>query len=60
MISPDYIRILKLDKIALKSKTRMIYLDAAQGRLQYARNLGVEWSFPYFVDQAWLMFGDGE
>jgi hypothetical protein len=60
MISPDYIRILKLDKIALKSKTRMIYLDAAQTRLQFARNLGVEWSFPYFVDQAWLMFGDGE
>ncbi|HEX7572221.1 MAG TPA: hypothetical protein VF514_03950 [Bacteroidota bacterium] len=60
MTSPDYIRILKLDKIAMKSKTRMIYLDAAKARLQFARNLGVEWSFPYFVEQAWLIFGDGK
>jgi hypothetical protein len=60
MTSPDYVRMLKLDKIALKSKTRRIYLDAAKTRLQYARNMGVESSFTYFVDQAWLMFGDGE
>lgn len=60
MTSPDYVRILKLDKIALKSKTRTIYLDAAKERLPFARNLGVEGSFPYFVEQAWLMFGDGK
>jgi hypothetical protein len=59
MTSPDYIKILKLDKIAMKSKTHMAYLDAAKARLQFARNLGVEGSFPYFVEQAWLMFGDG-
>jgi hypothetical protein len=59
MISPDYVKILKLDKIAMKSKTELEFLDAAKGRLQFARNLGVEKSFPYFVAQAWSMFGDG-
>jgi hypothetical protein len=60
MITPDYIHILKLDKIAMKSKTRPEFLLAVEGRLQFARNLGVEGSFPYFVRQAWLEFGDGK
>jgi hypothetical protein len=59
MISPNYIKLLKLDKIALKSKTRVDFLHAAQQRLQYARNLGVETSFSFFVDRAWADFGDG-
>ena len=58
MTSPDYIRILKLDKIAMKSKTRTIYLEAAKACLQFARNLEMEKSFPYFVEQAWLIFSD--
>ncbi len=60
MTSPDYVHILKLDKIALKSKTRVDFLEAVKTRFQFARNLGVEENFPYFVDQAWLIFGDGE
>jgi len=59
MITPDYIRILKLDKIALKSKTLPEFLQAVKARLQFAKNLGVEGDFPYFVQQAWLSFGDG-
>jgi hypothetical protein len=59
MTSPDYIRILKLDKIAMKSKTQADYLETAKAREQYAKNLGVGESFPYFVEQAWLIFGDG-
>ena len=59
MTTPNYIRILKLDKIAMKSKTLPEYLQAVKARLQYARNLGVEATFSYFVDQAWLVFGDG-
>jgi hypothetical protein len=51
---------LKLDEIAMKSKTRKDYLNAAKQRLQYARNLGVETSFSFFVDRAWSDFGDGE
>ncbi len=60
MTSPDYIRILKLDKIAMKSKTQLDFLKAVKARLQFAKNLGVEKSFPYFVEQAWLRFGDGK
>jgi len=59
MAPPDYMRILKLDKIALKSKTHMDFLEAVKARLQFAKNLGVEGSFPFFVEQAWLLFGDG-
>jgi hypothetical protein len=60
MVPPNYIQMLKLDKIALKSKTRVAYLNAAEQRLQYARNIGVETSFSFFVDRAWADFGDGE
>jgi hypothetical protein len=59
MTSPDYIRILKLDKIAMKSKNREVFLKTVKARWQFAKNLGVEESFPYFVEQAWLIFGDG-
>jgi hypothetical protein len=51
---------LKLDKLAQKSKTRIDYLNAAELRLQHARNLGVEKSFSFFVDRAWADFGGGE
>ena len=60
MAPPDYMRILKLDKIALKSKTQRDFLEAVKARLQFAKNLGVEGSFPFFVEQAWLLFGDGK
>lgn len=60
MTSPDYITILKLDKIAMKSKTYSDFLQAVKGRLQYAKNLGVEGSFSFFVERAWGMFGDGK
>jgi hypothetical protein len=60
MISPDYIRILKLDKVAMKSKTLPEFLQAVKARLEFAKNLGVEGTFPYFVQQAWLVFGDGK
>jgi hypothetical protein len=60
MISPEYIKILKLDKVAMKSKTQLDFLEAAKARLQFAKNLGVEESFPYFVEQAWLIFGNGK
>jgi len=60
MAPPDYMRILKLDKMALKSKTRLDFLEAVKARLQFARNLGVEGSFPFFVEQAWLLYGDGK
>jgi hypothetical protein len=60
MMTPDYVRILKLDKIALISKTLPEFLQAVKARLQFARNLGVEENFPYFVQQAWLAFGDGK
>lgn len=60
MAPPDYVRILKLDRIALKSKTREEFLEAVKARLPYARNLGVEESFPFFVEQAWSVFGDGK
>jgi hypothetical protein len=60
MISPNYVSILKLDKIAMKSKTHMDFLKAVEERRQYARNLGIEASFIYFVEQAWLQFGDGK
>ena len=59
MKTPDYVRILKLDKIAMNSKTRPDYISAVKPLLQYARNLGVEEGFPFFVDRAWGMFGDG-
>lgn len=60
MISPNYVSILKLDKIAMKSKTYLDFLKAVEERRQYARNLGIEGSFVYFVEQAWLQFGDGK
>jgi hypothetical protein len=60
MASPDYIRILKLDKIAMRSKTQADFLKAVKARLQFAKKLGVEGSFLYFVEQAWLLFGDGK
>ncbi len=60
MTTPNYIKILKLDKIAMKSKTLPEYLQAAKARLHFAENLGVEGIFYYFVDQAWLVFGDGK
>jgi hypothetical protein len=60
MAPPEYISILKLDKIAMKSKTKVEFLEAVKLRLQYAKNLGVEGSFSYFVEQAWLIFGDGK
>jgi hypothetical protein len=60
MAPPEYIKILKLDKLALKSKTKLEYLESAQSRLQYAKNLGVEESFEFFVEQAWLIFGTGK
>ena len=59
MKTPDDVRILKLDKIAMNSKTHPDYVSAVKPRLQYARNLGVEGSFSFFVDRAWGMFGDG-
>lgn len=58
MTPPDYVRILKLDKIALKAQSRAKYLEAVKARQPYAKNLGVEKNFAYFVDQAWLMFGN--
>lgn len=60
MAAPDYIKILKLDKIALKSKSKLDFLEAVKPRLQYARNLGVERSFAFFVERAWLIFGNGK
>ena len=60
MAPPEYIKILKLDKIAMKSKTKLEFLEAAKSRLQYAKNLGVEESFEFFVEQAWLIFGTGK
>jgi len=59
MVTPDYIRILKLDKIAMKSKTLQEYHEAVKARLPFARNLRVEGNFAYFVEQAWLVFGNG-
>ena len=60
MAPPDYMRILKLDKIAMKAKTQLDFLEAVKARLQFAKNLGVEGNFPFFVEQAWLLFGDGK
>jgi len=60
MAPPEYIKILKLDKIALKSKTKPDFLEAVKPRLQFAKNLGVEESFEFFVEQAWLIFGTGK
>ena len=60
MISPDYVKILKLDKLALKAKTREDFLRLADTRLPFARNLGVADSFTFFVDRAWELCGDGK
>jgi hypothetical protein len=46
MTSPDYIRILKLGEVAMKSKTLPEFLQAVKARLQFAKNLGVEGTFP--------------
>lgn len=59
MTTPNYIQILRLDKIAMKSKTLSEYLQGTKWRLQFAENLGVEGIFYYFVDQAWLVCGNG-
>jgi len=60
MKTPDYVLILKLDKIAMKSKTQLDFLEAVKARQPFAKNLGVEGSFPFFVEQAWLIYGDGK
>jgi hypothetical protein len=60
MTTPDYIKILTLDKIALKSKTQEDFLEKVKPRLQFAKNLGVEENFEYFVQQAWRIYGDGK
>jgi hypothetical protein len=60
MLFPDYVKILKLDKLALKSKTREDFLKLAESRLPYAKNLGVADSFPFFVERAWETCGDGK
>jgi hypothetical protein len=60
MTTPNYMKILKLDKVAMKSKTLPEFLQAVKARLQFAKNLGVEATFPYFVQQAWLVYGDGK
>ncbi len=53
MISPDYVKILKLDKLALKSKSREEFHRLATARLPFGKNLGVAESFTFFVDRAW-------
>ena len=60
MVTPDYIKILKLDKVAMRSKTHTEFLKAVLARMQYARNLGVEDDFPFFVERAWMIFGTGK
>ena len=60
MTKPDSIKILKLDKLAMKSKMQTDFLRAVKERLQYVRNLGEEKNFPFLVDRAWLMFGTDE
>lgn len=60
MTTPDYIKILTLDKIALKSKTQEDFLEKVKPRLPFAKNLGVAENFEYFVDQAWRIYGDGK
>jgi len=60
MPPPEYIKILKLDKLAMKSQTKLEFFEAAMPRLQFAKNLGVEESFSFFLDQAWLLFGTGK
>ncbi|HTY02014.1 MAG TPA: hypothetical protein VMG09_18460 [Bacteroidota bacterium] len=60
MTTPDYIKILKLDKLAMKAKTHSEYLVAVKERLQYAKNVGVEKNFTFFVERAWLLFGTKE
>jgi hypothetical protein len=60
MTTPDYVKILKLDKLALKSKTYSDFLKAVRGQVHYAKQLGVEENFAFFVGRAWEMFGSGE
>jgi hypothetical protein len=60
MAVPDYVKILKLDKLAMKSKSRGEYLTSAQKKLPAAKTLGVAESFEYFVDEAWKSFGTGQ
>ncbi len=60
MTTPDYVKILKLDKLAMRSKTHTEFLKAVLGREQYARNLGVEGDFSFFVERAWMLFGTGK
>ena len=60
MITPDYVKILKLDELAMNANTHSDFLKVVKARLQHARNLGVAESFSFFVDRAWLLFGNGE
>ena len=60
MDTPDYVKILKLDKLAIKAKSRPDFLRDVRSRLPYAKNLGVERNFSFFVEQAWVIFGNGK
>jgi hypothetical protein len=60
MVTPDYVKILKLDKLALHAKTEAEFLQKAQPSLHQARVLGVESGFSYFLEQAWVRFGNGQ
>ena len=60
MTTPDYVKILKLDKLALKAKTHSDFVHAANKRLLFAKHLGVDVSFIFFLDLAWMRFGSGE
>jgi hypothetical protein len=60
MTTPDYVKVLKLDKLAMKSKTRAEFLLNAKGSRHCARFLGVEGSFSFFMEQAWEIYGAGD
>jgi hypothetical protein len=60
MNTPDYVKILKLDKLALKSKTKAQFDLGLDGPRQQAKFLGVEASFTLFAERAWTAFGAGE
>jgi hypothetical protein len=60
MNTPNYIKILALDKLALKAKSRATYLQKAKSRWHLAKVLGVAASFSYFLEQAWFLYGNGK
>jgi hypothetical protein len=60
MITPDYVKILKLDKLAMRSKTKADYVLGLKKRKNQAIILGVEQNFSFFADEAWSTFGTGE